>query len=285
MGATFVVTLREGFEAALLLGIVYAYLAQTDLRRYHSWVTTGAVLGLLASILLGVVVSFISGPLLDVGPDLIAAGVMLLAVVMLTWHAWWMQQHARAMSGQVHRQIDEARATGRLSVLAVIAFTAVFREGAETVLFLWGLMTQVSIGGAAGLIGATGGVAGAGILGWLIFRGGRRIPVRRFFAVTTVLLVLVSAGLLASAISRLDSLGYVPSTQTLWDTSSILEDGSGVGGFLAGLLGYRARPTLLEALAWLAYVVLVGLALWRPHRPSRAAPARVSAQHYSSSSR
>jgi high-affinity iron transporter len=276
MGATFVVTLREGFEAALLLGIVYAYLAQTDLRRHHGWVTTGAVLGLAASILLGVVVSFISGPLLDVGPDLVAAAVMLLAVVLLTWHAWWMQQHARAISGQVHRQIDEARNTGRLSVLAMIAFTAVFREGAETVLFLWGLMSQMSIGGAGGLVGATGGVAVAAVLGWLVFRGGRRIPLRRFFAVTTILLVLVAAGLFASALARLDGLGYLPSTPTLWDTSWFLEDGSGVGGFLAGLLGYRARPTLLEGLGWLVYVVGVATLLWRPTRRQPSPTRRVS---------
>ena len=271
MGASFVITLREGFEAALLLGIVYAYLAQTDLRHYRGRVTTGAVLGLGASVLLGVIVSFISGPLLDIGPDLIAAAVMLVAVVLLTWHAWWMRQHARATSGQVHRQIDEARATGRLSVLAAIAFTAVFREGAETVLFLWGLMTQVPMSGVQGLIGATGGIAVASVLGWLVFSGGRRIPVRRFFAVTTALLVLVAAGLLASALARLDNLGYMPSTQALWDTSWLLADGSGVGGFLAGLLGYRARPTLLEALAWLAYVVSVG-ALMRVPRRARPVP-------------
>lgn len=281
MGATFVITLREGFEAALLLGIIYAYLAQTELRRYHGWVTTGALLGLVASLVLGVIVSVLSGPLLDIGPDLIAAGVMLLAVVLLTWHAWWMQQHARAMSGQVHRQIDEARATGRLSVVAVLAFTVVFREGAETVLFLWGLMTQVPISGAGGLIGATGGVVGAAILGWIVFRGGRRIPIRRFFAVTTVLLILVAAGLLATALARLDNLGYMPSTQTLWDTSWLLADGSGVGSFVAGLLGYRAKPTLLEGISWLAYVVTAAALLWRP-RHAVSTPAPVSTPHYSS---
>jgi high-affinity iron transporter len=275
MGATFVVTLREGFEAALLLGIVYAYLAQTDLRRYHGWVTTGALLGLAASIVLGIVVSFISGPLLDIGPDLIAAAVMLFAVVLLTWHAWWMQQHARAISGQVHRQIDEARATGRVSVLAMIAFTAVFREGAETVLFMWGLMSQMSIGSVGALVGATGGVATAAVLGWLVFRGGRRIPIRRFFAVTTVLLVLVAAGLFASALARLDGLGYLPSTPTLWDTSWLLEDGTGIGGFFAGLLGYRARPTLLEGLGGLGYIVAVGTLLWRPRRRPSSAARRV----------
>ena len=272
MGATFVITLREGFEAALLLGIIYAYLARTDLRRSQGWVTSGALLGVVASIALGVIVSFLSGPLLDLGPDLIAAGVMLLAVVLLTWHAWWMQQHARAISGQVHRQIDQAHATSRLSVVAVLAFTAVFREGAETVLFIWGLMTQVPMSGLQGVMGATGGMVAAAGLGWLVFRGGRRIPVRRFFAITTVLLLLVAAGLLASALARLDNLGYVPSTQSVWDTSRLLADGKGVGGFFAGLIGYRARPTLLEALAWLTYVVSVGALLWMP-RPSRPMPS------------
>jgi high-affinity iron transporter len=275
VGATFIVTLREGFEAALLLGIIYAYLAQSELRRYHSWVTSGAVLGFLASILLGVLVSYASGPLLDVGPDLIAAAIMLVAVVLLTWHAWWMQQHARAMSGQVHRRLDEARTTGRVSILAVIAFTAVFREGAETVLFLWGLMTQASISGSAGLLGATGGVAMAGILGWAIFRGGRRIPVRRFFTVTTVLLVLVAGGLLASAVGRLDGLGYLPSTPQLWDTSWIVDEGSGVGGFVAGLLGYRARPTALEAGVWAFYLLVVSPVLWKSV-PAPKAPRPVT---------
>lgn len=267
MGATFVVTLREGFEAALLLGIIYAYLAQTELRRYHTRVTAGAALGLVASIALGVVVSYASGPLLDVGPDLVAAAIMLLAVALLTWHAWWMQQHARAISGQVHRRIEAARASGDLSVLAVIAFTAVFREGAETVLFLWGLMAQAPVTGASGLVGATSGVGCAAVLGWLVFRGGRRIPVRHFFTVTTVLLVLVAGGLLASAVGRLDGLGYMPSTPIVWDTSWLLDDQGGAGGFIAGLLGYRARPTLLEVGVWVTYLALAGIALWRPATP------------------
>jgi len=264
MGATFVITLREGFEAALLLGIVYAYLAKTGLRCHHAWVTSGALLGVAASILFGVLVSLISGVLADIGADVVAAGVMLLAVALLTWHAWWMSQHARALSSQVQEQVDRARATGRLSLLAVIAFTAVFREGAETVLFLWGLMTQVQINGMQGIVGAAAGVGVAAIIGWAIYRGGSRIPVRRFFTWTTVLLVLVAAGLLSSAIGRLANLGWLPSTATLWDLSWLLEDGRGIGGFLAGLVGYRATPSALEALAWLAYLVLAASLLWRP---------------------
>src|SRR5919198_5856714 len=147
MGATFVVTLREAFEAALILGIVYTYLDRVGARQHYGYATVGGALGVVASVLAGVAVSFLSGPLLDLGPDLIATAVIFVAVVLLTWHGWWMRQHARAIKGDVQRRIDEARATRRLWVIGVIAFTGVFREGAETVLFLWGLMSQAAGGG------------------------------------------------------------------------------------------------------------------------------------------
>src|SRR5574337_692085 len=144
MGATFIVTLREAFEASLILGIVYTYLDKVNARDQYRHVTLGGLLGLLASVGLGVAVGFASGPLLDLGPDLVATAVIFFAVGLLTWHAWWMQQHARAIKGQVQHRIDEARRTQRLWIVALIAFTGVFREGAETVLFLWGLMAQAA---------------------------------------------------------------------------------------------------------------------------------------------
>src|SRR5205807_10571611 len=144
MGGTFVITLREGFEAALILGIVYTYLQKIGAQRHYRYATRGGLLGVLASIALGVVVTALSGPLLDLGPDLIGLGVIFVAVVVLTWHGYWMRQHARAVKGDVQQQIDEAQATHRMWIIGVIAFTGVFREGAETVLFLWGLLTQAS---------------------------------------------------------------------------------------------------------------------------------------------
>ena len=258
MGATFVITLREAFEAALLLGIVYVYLDKIGARGHFHYVTLGGALGALASVLMGVAVSVLSGPLLDLGPDLIGAAVVFVAVVVLTWHGRWMRQHARAITGDVLRRIDHARGDHRLWVVGTIAFIGVFREGAETVLFLWGLVTQTEITGWGGLAGGVLGVATASALGWAIFRGGRYVSLPRFFAVTTVLLLLVAAGLFSTGVGKLESLGFLPASPTLWDTSHVLSDRSGVGGFLAGLAGYRARPSLLEMIAYGAYLLVAG---------------------------
>jgi len=275
VGATFVVTLREAFEAALLLGIVYSYLDRVGARAQYHWVTLGGVLGLLASVAAGVAVSYLSGPLLDLGPDLVAAAVIFFAVALLTWHSWWMRQHARAISGDVQRRLDEARATQRLWIVGLVAFTGVFREGAETVLFLWGLMSQTAIGGWSGVTGGVLGVAMAAGLGWAIFRGGRRLSLRRFFAVTTVLLVLVAAGLFSTGIGKLIGLGLIPGGDALWDTSGLLRDDSIVGGFLSGLIGYRARPSAPEVIGYVVYVITAGLLLFTPRT---AAPATNAAR-------
>ena len=201
MGGTFVVTLREGFEAALILGIVYTYLQKIGAERQYHYVTRGGVLGGLASIALGVLVTVLSGPLLDLGPDVIGLGVIFVAVVVLTWHGYWMQQHARAVKGEVQRRIDEAQASHRLWIVGVLAFTGVFREGAETVLFLWGLMTQAaSHSGWTSAAGAFLGLAMAATLGWGIFRSGRHISLQRFFAVTSVFLLFLAAGMFTTGV-------------------------------------------------------------------------------------
>jgi high-affinity iron transporter len=256
MGATFVITLREAFEAALLLGIVYTYLDKLGAREQYRYVTLGGILGAAASVLAGIAVSIFSGPLLDFGPDLIGTVVLFVAVVVLTWHGWWMRQHARAIRGDVQRRLDEAGADHRIWVVATIAFVGVFREGAETVLFLWGLMTQTSITGWGGLMGGALGVATAAALGWAIFHSGRHVSLRRFFAVTSILLLLVAAGLFSAVVGKLEGFGLLPASPTLWDTSHFLSDRGILGGFLGGLAGYRARPSLLEVIAYASYLLV-----------------------------
>jgi len=259
MGGTFVITLREAFEAALLLGIVYTYLDKVGRRAQFHYVTRGALLGVAASIALGMAVSALSGPLLDLGPDLIGVAVLLVAVILLTWHGWWMRQHARAVKGDVQRRLDEATSTHRLWIVALIAFTGVFREGAETVLFVWGLMSQATVSGPGAALGAMLGVAAAAALGWGIFRGGKRVSLPRFFGVTSALLIFVAGGLFSTAVGKLQGLGFLPATSVAWDTSWLLEDHGLLGGFLSGLVGYRAKPSTLEAAAYVGYLVVAGL--------------------------
>jgi high-affinity iron transporter len=259
MAATFVVTLREGFEAALLLGIVYACLDRFGARDHYRWVTLGGVLGLVASVLMGGAVTLLSGPLLDLGPDLVGATVIFAAVSLLTWHGWWMSRHAQALRSDVQRRVAEAEAMRRLSLLGLIAFTGVFREGAETVLFLWGLLSQSAEGAGWGQF--TGGVLGlvaAAALGLAVFRGGTRLSVRHFFTVTSVVLLLVAAGLFSTGLGKLQGLGVLPPAQTLWDTSFLLSDRGLLGGFATGLVGYRARPTLVEVAGYAVYLVVAG---------------------------
>jgi high-affinity iron transporter len=219
-------------------------------------------------------VSLLSGPLLDLGPDVVSVSVIFLAVVLLSWHAWWMQRHARAVRGQVEQRIDLARATQRLWIVALIAFTSVFREGAETVLFLWGLMAQAGSSSAwASMAGGVAGIGTAGALGWLIFRGGKSISLRSFFAITTAFVMLLSAGLLASGVARLQGLGLLPMASPLWDTSHLLSDRTFPGSFLGGLVGYRAQPSAFEVGAYLVYLVGAGLLIYAGKTPAAASAA------------
>ena len=279
MGATFVITLREAFEASLLLGIVYGYLDRVGARGSFHWVTLGGALGLLASLAMGLAVGMLSGPLLDLGPDLIAAVVMFLAVGLLTWHAWWMRQHSRTIRGEVEQRLAVARSTQRLWIVGLIAFTGVFREGAETVLFLWGIMAEASsVTGWASVVGGVAGVAVAALLGWAVFRGGKHVSLPRFFAVTTMLILLLAAGLFSTAVGRLEGLGVLPMTGPLWDTSWLLSDRSVLGSFLTGLIGYRARPSLFEVLAYWAYLIAASILLFRRGQPAvERSPERVTA--------
>lgn len=268
MGATFVITLREAFEASLILGIVYTYLERIGARDSYRYVTWGGVLGLLLSVGMGIGVGYLSGPLLDLGPDLVGAAVIFAAVALLTWHAWWMQQHARSIRGQVQHRIEEARATQRLWMVGLIAFTGVFREGAETVLFLWGIMAQAgTTNGWGGVLGGVAGVAAAAAIGWAIFHGGRQLSLSKFFAVTTAFIMLLAAGLFSTGIGRLQGLGFLPMGDPLWDTSSLLSDQTVLGSFLSGLVGYRARPSALEVIAYIAYLVTAAVLL-RGRTPS-----------------
>jgi hypothetical protein len=241
VSATFIITLREAFEAALIPGIVYSYLDKIGARDGYRYLTRGGVLGLLASVGMGIGVSYLSGPLLDVGPDLITVAVIFTAVGLLTWHAWWMQQHARLIRGEVQDRIDEARAANRLWVVGLIAFTACSGGCGDRPLANrrsrdWRLRRR-RLGRAAAI-------------GWAIFRGGRHLSLQR----SSRHYLHHASGRRSPQRRNRPAAGHgtAAAVRPLWNTS--WPWGSSVAGGFPGLVGYRSQPTLPEACAYVAYV-------------------------------
>jgi high-affinity iron transporter len=266
------ITWRETLEAALIVGILLTYLARAGERAGMRWVWLGAGVAVAAALGCGAA-SGSAVELLD--PDtqeILQAGILLVAVGVLSWMVLWMNRHGRAIRGDLQRKADRALEHGGSFGLAVIAFVAVFREGLETVLFLWGVVAErgATAGAsslvAAGFLGAALAVATA----WLFFRGFAFLNLQTFFRVTGILLLLVAAGLLAAAINKLIALDWLPPlVPQVWNTSWLVRDGSPLGAFLGALIGYRSRPSLLEVLAFAAYFPPM---LWALRRSTAATP-------------
>ncbi len=253
---TLLITWREMLEAALIVGILLTYLGRSGHRTGFRYVWAGTAAAVLAAVACGVGSSGVVARLDPDTQELLQAGVLFLAVGVLSWMVVWMHHHARALRGDLHHQAERVLATGRLVGLASIAFVAVFREGVETVLFLWGVVVQRGPQAAVGPLLAAG-LAGAGLAvatAWLFFRGFGFLKLQTFFRVTGVLLLLVAAGLLTSGVNTLIGLGYLPPmVPQVWNSSWLVRDGSPMGAMLSALMGYRSRPSLLEVMAFVAY--------------------------------
>jgi len=270
---TLLIMWRETLEAALVVGILLTYLRQSGHRSGVPAVWAGAGAGVVAAAVSGIVSGGAVG-LLD--PDtqlLVQVGILVAAAATVSWMVLWMSQHARSLRGELQQKADVALASGRRLGLALVAFVAVFREGVETVLFLWGIGAQHGFRlTAVPVIGA--GLAGAGLAvgtAWLFFRGFAFLNLRTFFRTTGVLLLLVAGGLLVSAANQLIGLGWLPPiVPQVWNTSWLVPDGSVVGAILGALMGYRSRPSLLEVLVFVAYFPPM---LWALRRSSAATPA------------
>lgn len=274
MGATFVIALREGIEAALIVSIVLAYLKQLGASNRSRLVWWGAGLAVLLSAAVGTVV-FVAGAEFEGKAEEIFEGLVTLAAVgVLTWMIFWMRRQGARIKSELQEKVDTALVAGGLA-LAGLAFFAVLREGIETALFLFAAVKGTALEGtaaapAAQVTGAVLGLALAVILGVLLYRGGIRMNLRSFFRVTGLLLIVVAAGLFAFSLHELQEAGWLPFLEThAFDVSSSLPDDSGLGAILRGLLGYNADPTWLEVVGWAAYLVVVGgLFLRAPRMPA-----------------
>jgi len=261
VGAAFLVALREGIEAALIISILLAYLKQIGAEDRRNLVWWGTGLAVIASVLVGTAI-FMAGAEFEGKAEEVFEGlVTLTAVGVLTWMIFWMRRQGARVKSELQERVDTALLTGGFA-LAALAFVAVLREGVETALFIFAAAqgTAVDSGGVgAQVLGAVLGLTIAVGLGVLLYRGGLKLNLRSFFRVTGLLLIVVAAGLFAFALHELQEAGWLPMLAgTAFDISGTLPDDSGVGGILRAIFGYQANPTWLEIVGWLAYLVVVG---------------------------
>ena len=286
MLANFLIGLREGLEAALVVSILIAYLVKSDRRELLPRIWLGVGVAVVASLAFGAALTFGPKGLTFEAQELIGGGLSVLAVGFVTWMIFWMARAARGMSGALRSQIDRAAEAGRWS-LTVVALLAVGREGLETALFLWAA-TEAATRGTGGngtpLLGAALGIAVAVLLGYLIYRGAVKINLTRFFTWTGAFLIIVAAGVLAYGVHDLQEAHFLPGLHALaFDVSRLIPPTSWYGTLLKGVFNFSPATTVLEATAWLLYAVpTMTVFLRRVHarptsQPRPAAPVPVPA--------
>jgi high-affinity iron transporter len=270
--------LREGVEAALIVSIVLTYLVRTGRSDQAGRVWMGTGLAVLVSAVVGVVIFNTAGAFEEPYEQIFEGTTLLIAAAVVTWMLFWMRRQSRSVKGELQAAVDRAVAAGATWGLAILAFTAVIREGLETSIFLVGQATSDRAEAIWILVGAVAGLAIATLIGYGFYRGSHRLNLASFFRWTGIALVFIAAGLLSHGIGEfieIGALGSGPWTATAYDISSVLPHQEGVGAFLRAILGYSADPAVLTVVTHVAYLVTVLTLYLRPVRP--AAPAAPTA--------
>jgi high-affinity iron transporter len=260
--ANFLIGLREGLEAALVVSILVAYLVKSERRHLLRFVWLGVGLAVLLSVAVTLGLGLQSQQLDFRSQELMGGILSLVAAAFVTWMVFWMARAARSMGGQLRGRVDAA--AGQWWSLTLIASLAVGREGLETGVLLW-TFTRTATGRdqpegfettATPLLAAAAGIAVAAVLGYLLYRGAISINLTWFFTVTGVLLILVAAGVLAYGVHDLQEIRVLPGIgNTLYDISAAFDPNAWYGAVLGGMFNITPAPTVLEAVVWVAYVV------------------------------
>jgi high-affinity iron transporter len=256
MLGSFLITLREGLEAALIIGIILAYLAKTGNRQGFKPIWIGTALGILASLIAGAIIYFTAGELQGSAEQIFEGTAMFIAVGVLTWMIFWMRKQAVNIRAHLQAQIRSALTSGSSLALVVMAFLAVIREGIETVLFLFAATRTAeapftfTLGGLLGLLAAV-------LIGYAIYKGTSRFDLRSFFNVTSVILILFAAGLLAHGIHEFNEVGFIPPIiEHVWDINGLIPETSTFGRFFTALFGYNANPSLTETIPYFVFLIV-----------------------------
>jgi high-affinity iron transporter len=267
MGASFLITLREGLEAALVISIILAYLNRVNRRDRHSAVWAGAGTAVAVSLVAGAVIFLVAGGLSHTTAEIFEGVASYLAVGVLTWMIFWMRRNAARIKGELQGKVDLALASGSTFGLAALAFFVVVREGLETVLFLFSAFRAgTETPGVLKFGAAVLGLAVAVFLGFLIYRGGTRINLRLFFRITGVLILVVAASLLFYGTHELLEVGAF----RFLEGTGLLAGAPGASAVMSPVtrvvVGLGGAPTWLEFGLWLGYLLVTGILFFRPVR-------------------
>ena len=266
MLASFLITFREALEAALIIGIIAAYLAKIGRKDLYRYLNIGIIAAILASSAAALLFKILYGELTGRAEQLFDGSAALAAAIVLTYMIFWMANNSKQIKGEVQKKIDLSISKGETMGIAALSFIAVFREGIETVLFLGSL----AIGSPADtVIGFISGVAVVVLLSFIMFKGIYRLDISKFFKFTSILLVLFSAGLIATAVHEFNEAGIIPDViEHVWDINPplnpdgsypLLHENGTIGSSLKSLVGYNASPSLTEVLAYFCYWIIIGL--------------------------
>ncbi|KZE40670.1 iron uptake transporter permease EfeU [Microbacterium sp. T32] len=276
--APFIIGLREGLEAALVVGILVAYLTKLGRRDALPRLWVGVGLAIALAVVIGAIFTFGAYALTTQAQELIGGGLSVLAVAMVTWMIFWMQKAGRTLKSGLEGGIDRAL-QGSVWALVLVGFVSVAREGVETTLLLWSMVQGLGSEPLA-LLGALIGLVAAALLGWLIARGMLRLNIGRFFTWTGAFLVVVAAGVLAYAAHDLQEGGALPgpfgagapidpttgAVAIGWagfpfgwafDLSGVIAPSGGLAALLQATVGFMPQMTWLQVIAWVVYVAVV----------------------------
>jgi high-affinity iron transporter len=271
--AALIIVFREVFEAGLIIGIVLA--VTRTVRHRNQWIGGGVLVGVLAACLVAVFAGALSNLFAGMGQELFNALILVIAVVMLTWHNVWMARHGSELAGEL-RAAGQAVVDGSKSLLAlaVVVGVAVLREGSEVVLFLYGVIAAKSDTGWDVMLGGFAGLGLGALVTLLTYFGLVRIPARGLFTTTTILIALLAAGMAAQAASFLEKANWLTAMDNVvWDSSWLLSDTTILGKALHTLIGYTDQPTAMQLTVYLA-ILAVSFVLMRFYgAPVKASPA------------
>ena len=258
MLANYLIGLREGLEASLVVVILIAYLVKSDRRHLLPRIWAGIAFAVLVSLAFGALLTWGPKRLTFEAQEAIGGTLSIIAVGFVTWMVFWMASHARGLSGELRSKIDVAAEAGRSS-LVVVAALAVGREGLETALFLWAATqatTSSTDSTTTPLIGAALGIATAVAMGYAFYKGVLRINLAKFFTWTGAILIVIAAGVLAYGFHDLQEAGILPGLNNLaFDVTETIRPDSWLGTFLKGIFNFSPATTWLELSAWVVYLV------------------------------